>query len=93
MERLKEAYRARSTFLILGLKANERGANCISGDNFTIFHIRSIIAHITSLILSLSPSLFLYEEMLKKQNNPKFDGYIMKVDVEHFGCFNLLQEL
>ena len=27
----------------------------------------------------------------KKKKNPKFDKFIMKVDVEHFGCNNLLQ--
>ena len=29
---------------------------------------------------------------MKKQNNPKFDEFIMKVDVERFGCNNLLQD-
>ena len=30
--------------------------------------------------------------MLKKQNNPKFNEFILKVDVECFSCNNLLQE-
>ena len=30
--------------------------------------------------------------MLKKQYDPKSDEFIMKVDVEHFGCNNLLQD-
>ena len=29
---------------------------------------------------------------LKKQSNPTFDEFIMKVDVERFACNNLLQE-
>ena len=29
---------------------------------------------------------------MKKQINPKFDEFIMKVDVEHFGYNNLLQD-
>ena len=28
----------------------------------------------------------------KKQNTPKFDEFIMKVNVECFGCNNLLQD-
>ena len=35
--------------------------------------------------------LSLYEEKLKKQNNPKFDEF-MKIDAERFGCSNLLQD-
>ena len=27
---------------------------------------------------------------VEKKNNPKFDAFIMKVDVEYFGCNNLL---
>ena len=27
----------------------------------------------------------------KKQNNPKFNEFIMKVDIEHFGYNNFLQ--
>ena len=33
------------------------------------------------------------ESRKKKQNNPKFDEFIKKVDVEHFGFNNLLQDL
>ena len=29
---------------------------------------------------------------LKKQSNPKFDEFIMKVDIERFGCNNFLQD-
>ena len=32
------------------------------------------------------------EEKFKKINNPKFYKLIMKVDVERFGCNNLLQD-
>ena len=32
------------------------------------------------------------KERLKKQNNPKFDEFIMKVNVEHFSCNNLIQD-
>ena len=32
----------------------------------------------------------IYKEKLKKQNTPKFDEFIKKVDVEHYGCNNLL---
>ena len=32
------------------------------------------------------------EEKLKKQNTTKFDAFIMKVDVECFGCNNILQD-
>ena len=36
--------------------------------------------------------LYVYEKKLKKQNIPKFNEFIMKVDVERFGCNNLLQD-
>ena len=31
------------------------------------------------------------KKILKKQNKPKLDKFIMKDDVERFGCNNLLQ--
>ena len=37
--------------------------------------------------------MIMYEERLKKQNNAKIDEIIMKVNVEHFGCNNLLQDV
>ena len=41
----------------------------------------------------LSNYLSIYEEKLKKPNNPKFDGFIEKVDIECFGCNNFLQDI
>ena len=36
--------------------------------------------------------IYIYEERFKKKkNDPKFSEFIMKVDVEHFGCNNLFQ--
>ena len=35
---------------------------------------------------------FIFEEKSKTQNNPKFDDFIMKVDIERFDCNNLLQD-
>ena len=34
--------------------------------------------------------IYIYEEKLENQNNPKFDEFIMKVDVECFSCNNPL---
>ena len=31
------------------------------------------------------------DKEVRKTNNPKFDEFIIKVDVERFGCNNLLQ--
>ena len=36
--------------------------------------------------------IFIYEENFEKINSPRFDEFIMKVDVERFGCNNLLQD-
>ena len=36
--------------------------------------------------------LYIYKESCKKQNNPKFDESIMKVDIERFSYNNLLQD-
>ena len=36
--------------------------------------------------------IYIYEEILKKRSCLKFDEFIMKVDVERFGCNNILQE-
>ena len=38
--------------------------------------------------MEVNPALY---RKLKKQNNPKFDWFFMEVDLEHFGCYNLLQ--
>ena len=32
------------------------------------------------------------EEKLKEQNNPKFDEFMMKVDIERYDCNNLLRD-
>ena len=35
--------------------------------------------------------IYIYKEKLKKQNNPKFDAFIIKVSIPCFG-FNILLE-
>ena len=37
-------------------------------------------------------NIYVYKEMQKKQNNPKFDEFIVKVHVECFNYDNLLQD-
>ena len=33
------------------------------------------------------------KKKIEKINNPKFDEFIMKIDIECFGCNNFLQDL
>ena len=37
--------------------------------------------------------IYIYmKKRLKKQNNPKFEEFIMKVNIKHFSCNYLLQD-